>query len=102
MPLYDYLCQNCGPFIEWGEIHDALAPKSCPHCCQESLRTISAARLSVISKQNRRAWEVNEKSAHQPHSVKKEVHVHGPHCNHEHREKRKPIRRGRPWMLGHR
>lgn len=66
MPLYDYLCPECGDFSAWGSIQSPRADTLCPTCSSSSVRQIRAPRLAVMPADKRRAHERNEKSAHEP------------------------------------
>jgi putative FmdB family regulatory protein len=102
MPLYDYHCENCGPFRQFRSISNRAAPVECEECGTAAERVLTAPQLSLMSSNNRIAETRNEKSAHEPGVVNfmkpaqeqkpkapKPLHGHGHAHSH------------RPWMLGH-
>ena len=100
MPIYEYQCEVHGRFSELKNIVSRNQQSHCPRCGNVSIRIISAPSLSIMTTQNRIAWQRNEKSAHQPARKKK----HG--CQHDDSHKShcryvNPGRAARPWMLGH-
>ena len=106
MPLYEYYCDRHGVFSELTSIEQRRHESACPHCGQYSSRIISAPRLALMSAGNRKAWERNEKSAHEPMLRNKPTCRHGHDCS-RHTEKKNHVQfkqagtRSRPWMLGH-
>jgi len=104
MPLYEYNCAECGPFTELRRLSECDMPAECPTCADTAARMISVPRLAIMAKNNRTAWERNEKSAHEPRLAKAGHHHdhksdHGHNHQHKHTHKHTPS--GRPWMLGH-
>ncbi len=99
MPIYEYNCSECGPFTELRRMDECAMPAPCPSCQSDAPRIVSAPRLAIMGRNNRIAWERNEKSAHEPRHAKSHQHDHG-HA-HEHKHVHKHSHRGRPWMLGH-
>ena len=97
MPLYDYECEQCGPFREFRSIAKRQVPVDCPSCGVLADRVLTAPQLSLMSSNNRIAETRNEKSAHEPDVVTmlggkpKHSHTHSPKHHAPHR----------PWMLGH-
>ena len=103
MPLYDHLCDQCGPFRVWRPMAQAMRPSRCPACGALGERAITAPHLRCGAAVNRyRAEAHNEKSAHEPMVVRrfKAGHGHAEH-GHGHSQHRLPKRRKRPWMVGH-
>ena len=104
MPLYEFNCAECGPFTELRRLSECDMPMECPTCAAPASRMISAPRLAIMAKNNRTAWERNEKSAHEPRLVKA-GHQHDHKCDHghshQHNQTHKHTHSGRPWMLGH-
>ena len=105
MPLYEYMCGNCGPFKEFQTMNRWLDPCDCPDCGYQSERTLSAPQISNVHPHARIANQRNELSADQPMVMKKKAHEHGASCNHNHshahpssKHKHGP---SRPWMIGH-
>jgi len=117
MPLYDYVCRQCGEFTAWGSIQHSSDDAACPDCGQDSRRVISAPRLAVMSPQSRVAHERNEKSANEPmHRRRSSCGCTGSHtCGSastgaastaESAAAKPALQRqtkgnARPWMLGH-
>jgi putative FmdB family regulatory protein len=106
MPLYEFNCEQCGPFTELRRVSECDMPAQCPECNLSALRMISVPRLAIMEKNNRTAWERNEKSAHEPRQVKSghrhnHSHEHKAKHNHQHQHSHKHGHSGRPWMLGH-
>ena len=100
MPLYDYHCENCGPFRHFRPISERSSPLECDECGAEAERILTATQLNVMSSNNRIAETRNEKSAHEPGvvNVMKPAHEPGPRApkpQHGHAHAH------RPWMLGH-
>lgn len=102
MPLYEFMCAECGPFTELRRLSECDMPMECPSCAAQAARMISAPRLAIMAKNNRTAWERNEKSAHEPRLAKTgHDHAHDHKGNHGHNHQHKHTHNGRPWMLGH-
>jgi putative FmdB family regulatory protein len=103
MPLYDYLCEECGPFRAWQPMMHAMRPTLCPDCGHSAERAITAPHLRCGAAVIRyRAEAHNEKSAHEPMVVRrfKAGHGHAEQTHHGHRHGL-PKQRKRPWMIGH-
>jgi len=77
MPIYQYCCDDCGPFTELVPLSEYADPKSCPFCGTNAPRMITAPRLAMLDSATRNAHQTNERSAHEP---KKSSHGHGPGC----------------------
>lgn len=92
MPVYDFLCKECGPFEQRRTFEEAGYPMPCPECGGEARRVYSmpATRMSTALYN---AIGRSEKSASEPEVVRRPVGGGGkePH-HHSH---------GRPWSLGH-
>ena len=43
MPVYEYLCDECGPFTDMRPMAECDAPQDCPRCESESPRVILTA-----------------------------------------------------------
>lgn len=108
MPLYDYLCQDCGVFSAFARLNAYNEPQPCPHCQSASPRVmLSAPGLATMNGGMRRAHETNERSADSPRRSN-----HGPGCSccgggakkssalvHPDGSKSFPTKR--PWMISH-
>ena len=100
MPLYEYICRDCGPFTEIEKMARASEPMPCPSCEQLAPRGISAPFLANMDPNNRVAHQRNEKSSHEPKVGKPTKHDHSHHHGHSHR-KAHGHKGSRPWMIGH-
>jgi len=106
MPVYEYNCEECGPFTKLRGLDQSSQPANCPECGASSPKIFPVIHLRAMRSENRLAWEHNERSAHAPH-------VCGSGCSHERvKPKNRPggdkpalqastKRNSRPWMLGH-
>lgn len=107
MPVYEYNCDECGPFTKMRGLDMSSAPANCPECGASSPKIFSVINLRSMQPENRTAWERNERSAHAPH-------VCGSGCSHGPAKPKPRInalgrpalqtsgkRNSRPWMLGH-
>jgi putative FmdB family regulatory protein len=108
MPLYEFSCAECGPFTELRRVSECDLPAACPACGTPAPRMISVPRLAIMTANNRKAWERNETSAHEPRHVqagRRHGHSHGRQDtekhHHQHKHSHKHVHNGRPWMLGH-
>ncbi len=93
MPIYDFVCEGCGPFEQWRSFAEAGELMMCPSCGEEARRIYSmpaAKRIPALSNAMHRA----EKSAHEPEVARHPVgsalpsrkyrSSHGAHCGHNH------------------
>lgn len=110
MPLYDYECEDCGRFSGFNKMSDCNEPLPCPSCGAAGRRVLSAPNLACMSQDNRRAWERNERSAHEPMAKRKGCGCSGAHScgtGKSQEAAAKPALQqssklsSRPWMLGH-
>ncbi|MCI4662497.1 MAG: zinc ribbon domain-containing protein [Neomegalonema sp.] len=77
MPVYEYWCDDCGPFEAMASIARYADPQPCPSCAAQAARVMmTAPRLAVLSSEKRRAHETNERSADSPKRS-----GHGPGCS---------------------
>lgn len=112
MPIYKYHCHDCGSFEALRDLEERNAACFCPMCGEESEMQIGAPFLALLSEENRKKWEINEKSKHEPKAVRRSscgcssVHT----CKSTSEGKKKEESSGlqmqtkktaRPWMLGH-
>ncbi|TCJ16145.1 zinc ribbon domain-containing protein [Rubrobacter taiwanensis] len=94
MPVYEFVCESCGPFEQWRSMGESGADMSCPECGEAARRLYTAPAIRRMSAGLYRALDRAEKSASEPEVVRKpgkgrdlrSGHRHGP---------------GRPWALGH-
>ncbi|MEP4033230.1 zinc ribbon domain-containing protein [Roseibium polysiphoniae] len=67
MPVYDYICESCGPITALRPMSAHADPICCPACKQEAPRAfLQAPHMSGLSSDRRSAFERNEKSQHAP------------------------------------
>ena len=114
MPVYDYLCNDCGPFTDMRPMAECDDPKTCPHCETSSPRVIlTAPNFLCMPADRRKAISINERSAHAPKTLDQYKASHGPGCGCC-TGKTKPARlvtrtksgakgfpTARPWMISH-
>jgi putative FmdB family regulatory protein len=111
MPVYDYDCQDCGPFSELRPMDESRSPAACPGCGSVVPRAyLAAPRLALLSAEVSHAYAVNERSAHEP--TIGGGHRHSPTCGCS-RGSNAAVARGggsgiaksfpnrRPWMISH-
>lgn len=110
MPLYDYMCERCGGFTAFNAMSRCGEPMACPECGDLGRRILSAPNLACMSADNRRAWERNERSAHEPSLKRKPCSCAGSHTCGSSKSQDSPAKPAlqqasklgsRPWMLGH-
>ena len=81
MPVYEYLCSDCGPFTDIRPMADYEQPSDCPECGRSAPRVIlTAPRFSAMSTELRLAHATNERSMHAPRSLSSVKALHGPGC----------------------
>ncbi len=116
MPIYKYQCGECGDFEVLRDLSERNDPCYCPMCGSESEMQIGAPYLAILSEEDRKKWEINERSKHSPQAVRRSscgcsssVHT----CSatstkpSEEKESKSPglqmqtKKTARPWMLGH-
>jgi putative FmdB family regulatory protein len=112
MPVYEYLCEKCGPFTEIRPMAECDEPHDCPDCSRAAPRVIlTAPRMSSLSTERRIAHATNERSAHAPRSSAQSGHAHGAGCSCCSGTSKRRVKRGkgggksfptaRPWMISH-
>jgi putative FmdB family regulatory protein len=78
MPVYEYLCDKCGPFTAIRPMAEYENPHDCPSCGKDAPRVLlTAPRMSLMASDIRTAHATNERSAHAPKSSK----AHGAGCS---------------------
>jgi putative FmdB family regulatory protein len=109
MPLYDYMCDDCGPFQSLAPMANYDAPCECPECATDAKRVLyNAPRLALMNSDKRHAHSTNERSADKPRRS-----GHGPNCGCcgggngrpsktlHHPSGAKSFPSKRPWMISH-
>ncbi|MGC1216916.1 MAG: zinc ribbon domain-containing protein [Phormidesmis sp.] len=89
MPLYDYMCDRCGPFEVWHKMSETSSPRTCPDCNAKVSRVFTTPNISLGSG-----------------SLMKKVGLPDPRIVKRQSEPAKPQNQSakqgsRPWMLGH-
>ncbi|MCA1296790.1 FmdB family zinc ribbon protein [Stappia indica] len=100
MPLYNYICEECGPFDSWETMSNAANACACPACSEPSARDVAAPRLNLMNTTLRRAMSRSEKSGSEPKVVKRS-HLAGCGCALCKVGPQKPTPTRHKWMIGH-
>ncbi|MBN3835248.1 zinc ribbon domain-containing protein, partial [Burkholderia sp. Ac-20344] len=66
MPIYDFRCETCGPFVALRAIAERDAPCACPACGVQAARQLVAPALALMPGARRAAHATNERAAHAP------------------------------------
>ncbi|UPK36129.1 zinc ribbon domain-containing protein [Bradyrhizobium sp. 186] len=120
MPVYEYLCGDCGPFKDLRPMAECDDPQACPNCETMAPRVIlTAPNFFCMPSEKRKAHAVNERSTHAPQTLAQYKALHGPGCGccssgKTASDKKKPARlvtktksgakgfpTARPWMISH-
>lgn len=111
MPVYDYLCDDCGPFTVMRPMAECDAPHDCPDCGGVAPRAfLTAPYFAAMDAGRRQAFATNEQSAHAPRSLSKSQHGAGCSCcsgtssmryTRKHKDGSKSFPTKRPWMISH-
>ena len=112
MPVYEYLCTDCGPFTDLRPMAECDAPLSCPECGVLAPRAfLTAPYFSCMSTERRLAHATNERSAHAPQQLADIKAKHGAGCSCCGGLSSRKVKRGkggtksvpgsRPWMISH-
>ena len=112
MPVYEYLCEGCGPFTQMRPMAESELPSECPDCAATAQRVIlTAPYCSSLSAESRTAHAKNEGSANAPRSLSSLKQEHGAGCACCSSRSSRFTRRGkggsksfptsRPWMISH-
>jgi putative FmdB family regulatory protein len=94
MPFYDYQCGVCGPFRDFHPLSEWDKDAPCPNCGSLSKRSVTAPRLSCVSRNVRIAHERNERSAEEPRVMRRDEldAVHGRIARRSHKHGRNMYR----------
>jgi len=125
MPVYDYLCNDCGPFTQMRPMAECDAPQSCPKCEGSSPRAmltapnffcmaramLTAPNFFCMSSDRRKAHASNERSANAPQTIGEYRASHAPGCGccsgkpsrlvKKTKSGAKSFPTTRPWMISH-
>jgi putative FmdB family regulatory protein len=113
MPVYDYLCEACGPFTDLRPMAECDAPLPCPACGAPAPRAfLTAPHFALMSAERRLAHVTNERSAHAPQRFADYKAQHGSGCACcSGKLSTRNVKRGkngaksfpgsRPWMISH-
>jgi putative FmdB family regulatory protein len=112
MPVYEYLCSDCGPFTIMRPMAECDSPSDCPACGASAPRVIlTAPHFSTMPAAMRQAHAANERSAHAPQTLTSLKASHGAGCACCSEQSSRMTRRGkdgsksfptnRPWMISH-
>ncbi len=103
MPIYEYLCDTCGPFNDFATMANFDAASRCPHCEEAAPRALlSVPHFSALSGARRNAFAINEKSSHAPETSQRSgKHPAGCGCCKKSTGAAKGFSGGRPWMISH-
>jgi len=92
MPIYEFVCEGCGPFEQRRSFAEAGDPMSCPSCGNEAQRVFSIPNTRSMPVALSGAMNRAEKSAHEPAVMRKPADGklpgkkyspgHGGHCHH--------------------
>jgi len=107
MPVYEYNCEEHGPFEAMRPMSECTSPCACPVCGAASQRVmLSAPNVSGLSTERRLAHVTNERASDSP----KRLSTHGPGQRRAKMPSRKTVTghdgskcfpSSRPWMLSH-
>jgi putative FmdB family regulatory protein len=113
MPVYEYLCDDCGPVTDLRPMAECDDPRACPRCATSSPRVIlTAPNFSCMPAETRKAHAVNERSRHAPRTLAEYKAAHAPGCGCcTGKKPARPVTRtrsgakgfptARPWMISH-
>ena len=81
MPVYEYLCDECGAFTAIRPMAEYDLSNDCPKCGVSSRRVImTPPQLSRLSQTGRTVSARNERSAHAPRTSAEMKSAHGAGC----------------------
>ena len=95
MPIYDFVCGDCGGFEQRRSFSEASEPVACPSCGKEATRVYSMPNTRRMPAGLSKAMDRSEGSAYEPEVVRRPMGgTTTPGKKHRHSQ-------GRPWALGH-
>src|ERR687896_410375 len=71
VPVYAFICDDCGPFEQRRSFTEAGDPMGCPSCGRETRRVYSMPNTRKISAVLSGAMDRAEKSAHEPEVMRR-------------------------------
>ena len=94
MPVYDFVCEDCGPFEQRRPFAESGEPMACPSCGCEARRVYSIPNTRRMPTALSGAMDSAEKSAREPEVVRRPAGGtgSGEWGHHSH---------GRSWTVGH-
>ncbi len=112
MPVYEYLCEECGPFTEIRPMAEFQSPCECPECAAQAPRVLlTAPNFACMPANERKARSINEASAHAPKTLDQYKASHAPGCGccsgrpsrlvAKTKSGAKSFPTARPWMISH-
>jgi putative FmdB family regulatory protein len=118
MPVYEYLCDACGPFTDMRPMAKCDDPQDCPHCATSAPRVmLTAPAFFCMPSDKRKAHATNEQSRNAPKTIAQykagqERAKHGAGCGCCSGDKpsrlvkksatgAKSFPTARPWMISH-
>jgi putative FmdB family regulatory protein len=112
MPVYEYLCNDCGPFTAIRPMAEYAERHRCPQCAASAPRVlVTAPHLATMPTARRLAHATNERSSHAPRMLSQPGPSHGAGCACCSGKSSRFTRRGkdgsksfptsRPWMISH-
>jgi putative FmdB family regulatory protein len=112
MPLYEYLCEDCGPFTAIRPMAEYADPQPCPGCDAQAPRVLlTAPHLATMASSTRLAHAANERSSHVPQVLSQSAAAHRAGCAcctgassrrmTRSRNGAKSFPASRPWMISH-
>lgn len=89
MPLYEFQCNDCGPFEAWRTMAEAMSPMNCPTCEEAAKRIFSAPSVMLNS-----GFRLKQKPSAEPKLVTRQETEPAKTTYRSHGD-------GRPWMINH-
>jgi putative FmdB family regulatory protein len=71
VPIYEFLCRECGPFEQRHSFGEAGSSMRCPSCSEEARRIYSIPATRKMSTALSNAMNRVEKSTHEPELVRR-------------------------------
>ncbi len=94
MPIYDFVCEDCGPFEQRRPAAESGTLAACPSCRGEARRVYSMPNTRRMPTAISSAINHAEKGAHEPEVIQRPSGSASSGKKHQHGH-------GRPWALCH-